>query len=235
MNCADDQVVVFTRNTTDSLNLLAQCVPGSTVVLDVEHHANLLPWNDARIVTAADTIEETIERLIGELCTKPAALLAITGASNVTGEILPIARLADIAHRCGARILVDAAQLAPHRRIDLQECGVDYIAFSGHKLYAPFGAGVLVGRRDWLDEAQPYLVSGGAVREVTIESTEGLRACPPRGRFPQRSRCGSHRDRMRNPARAGLRRHRRPREGTHGPAHRRIVRHRGRLARATVE
>ncbi|MDJ0013669.1 aminotransferase class V-fold PLP-dependent enzyme [Rhodococcus erythropolis] len=177
VNCADDQVVVFTRNTTDSLNLLAQCVPGSTVVLDVEHHANLLPWNDARIVTAADTIEETIERLIGELCTKPAALLAITGASNVTGEILPIARLADIAHRCGARILVDAAQLAPHRRIDLQECGVDYIAFSGHKLYAPFGAGVLVGRRDWLDEAQPYLAGGGAVREVTIESTEW--ACAP--------------------------------------------------------
>ncbi len=177
VNCADDQVVVFTRNTTDSLNLLAQCVPGSTVVLDVEHHANLLPWNDARIVTAADTIEETIERLIGELCTKPAALLAITGASNVTGEILPIARLADIAHRCGARILVDAAQLAPHRRIDLQECGVDYVAFSGHKLYAPFGAGVLVGRRDWLDEAQPYLAGGGAVREVTIESTEW--ACAP--------------------------------------------------------
>lgn len=113
VNCADDQVVVFTRNTTDSLNLLAQCVPGSTVVLDVEHHANLLPWNDARIVTAADTIEETIERLIGELCTKPAALLAITGASNVTGEILPIARLADIAHRCGARILVDAACWLP--------------------------------------------------------------------------------------------------------------------------
>ena len=65
----------------------------------------------------------------------------------------------------------------PHRRIDLQECGVDYVAFSGHKLYAPFGAGVLVGRRDWLDEAQPYLAGGGAVREVTIESTEW--ACAP--------------------------------------------------------
>ncbi|MGC0362034.1 selenocysteine lyase/cysteine desulfurase [Rhodococcus sp. 27YEA15] len=177
LNCSEDQVVVFTRNTTDSLNLLAQCVPGSTVVLDVEHHANLLPWNDARVVTAADTVEETIERLVAELCTKPAALLAVTGASNVTGEILPIARLTEIAHRLGTRILVDAAQLAPHRRIDLQECGVDYIAFSGHKLYAPFGSGVLAGRRDWLDQAQPYLAGGGAVREVTTTSTEW--ACAP--------------------------------------------------------
>ncbi|QBJ97030.1 aminotransferase class V-fold PLP-dependent enzyme [Rhodococcus sp. ABRD24] len=166
-----DQVVVFTRNTTDSLNLLAGCVPGDTVVLDVEHHANLLPWNNCRVVEAADTVAETIRRLVAELCAKPAALLAVTGASNVTGEVLPIAELAELAHRCGARILVDGAQLAPHRRVNLAELGVDYLAFSGHKLYAPFGAGVLVGRRDWLDEAQPYLAGGGAVREVTLDET----------------------------------------------------------------
>ncbi|MBC2641667.1 MULTISPECIES: aminotransferase class V-fold PLP-dependent enzyme [unclassified Rhodococcus (in: high G+C Gram-positive bacteria)] len=168
----DDQVVVFTRNTTDSLNLLAGCVPGSTVVLDIEHHANLLPWKGSRIVRAADTLAETVRLLVAELCSKPTALLAVTGASNVTGEVLPIAALAEVAHRCGARILVDAAQLAPHRRIDLAECGVDYLAFSGHKLYAPFGAGVLVGRRDWLDAADPYLAGGGAVRNVTVESTQ---------------------------------------------------------------
>ncbi|MFC0447796.1 aminotransferase class V-fold PLP-dependent enzyme [Rhodococcus jostii] len=168
----DDQVVVFTRNTTDSLNLLAGCVPGSTVVLDIEHHANLLPWKNSRVVRAADTLAETVRLLVAELCSKPTALLAVTGASNVTGEVLPIAVLADVAHRCGARILVDAAQLAPHRRIDLAECGVDYLAFSGHKLYAPFGAGVLVGRRDWLDAADPYLAGGGAVRNVTVESTQ---------------------------------------------------------------
>lgn len=143
LDAADDQVVVFTRNTTDSLNLLAACVPGDTVVLDVEHHANFLPWQrrGRRVVAAADTVEETIRRLVAELCAKPAALLAVTGASNVTGEVLPLARLAEIAHQCGARILVDAAQLAPHRRISLRECGIDYLAFSGHKLYAPFGAG----------------------------------------------------------------------------------------------
>ncbi|MEV2225135.1 aminotransferase class V-fold PLP-dependent enzyme [Nocardia vinacea] len=186
LDAADDQVVVFTRNTTDSLNLLAACVPGDTVVLDIEHHANFLPWtrHGRRVVKAAATVEETIRQLIAELCSKPAALLAVTGASNVTGEVLPLERLATIAHQCGARILVDAAQLAPHRRISLRGTGIDYLAFSGHKLYAPFGAGVLVGRRDWLDAAEPYLAGGGAVREVTTTSAEWASA-------PQRHEAGS--------------------------------------------
>ncbi|MFW0788413.1 aminotransferase class V-fold PLP-dependent enzyme [Gordonia sp. CPCC 205333] len=186
VNCADDQTVVFTRNTTDSLNLLAACVPGDTVVLDVEHHANFLPWRHRgrRVVTTAESIETTIDRLADELRAKPAALLAITGASNVTGEVLPLKRLATLAHRFGARILVDAAQLAPHRRIDLCASGIDYLAFSGHKLYAPFGAGVLIGRRDWLDAAEPYLAGGGAVREVTVANVEWAPS-------PQRHEAGS--------------------------------------------
>ncbi|WP_431958287.1 aminotransferase class V-fold PLP-dependent enzyme [Nocardia lijiangensis] len=186
LDAGDDQVVVFTRNTTDSLNLLAACVPGDTVVLDIEHHANFLPWTQhgRRVVRAADTVAETIRLLVAELCSKPAALLAVTGASNVTGEVLPLERLADIAHQCGARILVDAAQLAPHRRISLRETGIDYLAFSGHKLYAPFGAGVLVGRRDWLDQAAPYLAGGGAVRAVSAEHAEWAPA-------PQRHEAGS--------------------------------------------
>ncbi|GAB2652712.1 aminotransferase class V-fold PLP-dependent enzyme [Nocardia goodfellowii] len=186
LDAADDQVVVFTRNTTDSLNLLAACVPGDTVVLDIEHHANFLPWtkHGRRVVRAADTIEETIRLLVAELCSKPAALLAVTGASNVTGEVLPLERLAEIAHQCGARILVDAAQLAPHRRISLRDTGIDYLACSGHKLYAPFGAGVLVGRRDWLDRAEPYLAGGGAVREVSTTDAQWAAA-------PQRHEAGS--------------------------------------------
>ncbi|MFF7940370.1 aminotransferase class V-fold PLP-dependent enzyme [Nocardia gamkensis] len=186
LDAADDQVVVFTRNTTDSLNLLASCVPGDTVVLDIEHHANFLPWTKRgrRVVQAADTVEETIGRLVAELCSKPVALLAVTGASNVTGEVLPLERLATIAHQCGARILVDAAQLAPHRRISLRDTAIDYLAFSGHKLYAPFGAGVLVGKRDWLDAAQPYLAGGGAVREVRSDAAEWASA-------PQRHEAGS--------------------------------------------
>ncbi|MET0977008.1 MAG: aminotransferase class V-fold PLP-dependent enzyme [Leifsonia sp.] len=166
----DGDVVVFTRNTTDALGLLASAVPGETVLLDIEHHANLLPWqaSSARIVLSADTIAETLERLDAELARRPAALVTITGASNVTGEILPIRKLATIAHRRGARLAVDGAQLVPHRRVDLLRDGVDYLAFSGHKVYAPFGAGVLVGRADWLDAAPPYLQGGGAVSEVTL-------------------------------------------------------------------
>ena len=171
-----DDVVVFTRNTTDALNLLAGCVPegGEVVVLDIEHHANLLPWQRRahRVVEAASTLAQTLSRLQVELARRPAALLAVTGASNVTGEQLPLGALAGLAHRHGARIAVDAAQLAPHRRIDVVAGEIDYVAFSGHKLYAPFGAGVLVGRRDWLDAAPPYLAGGGAVREVSVTATD---------------------------------------------------------------
>lgn len=170
-----DDVVVFTRNTTDALNVLAGCVPedGEVVVLDIEHHANLLPWQGRahRVVESAGTLERTVARIEAELARRPAALLAVTGASNVTGEQLPIGTLARLAHRHGARISVDAAQLAPHRRVDLVASGVDYLAFSGHKLYAPWGAGVLVGRRDWLDAGRPYLAGGGAVREVRVDET----------------------------------------------------------------
>lgn len=171
----EDDVVVFTRNTTDALNVLAGCVPdgGEVVVLDIEHHANLLPWRELphRLVEAASTLSRTLARIEAELARRPAALLAVTGASNVTGEQLPIGTLARLAHRYGARISVDAAQLAPHRRIDLVASGVDYLALSGHKLYAPWGAGALVGRRDWLDAGRPYLAGGGAVRSVALDET----------------------------------------------------------------
>lgn len=171
----EDDVVVVTRNTTDALNLLASAVPdgGEVVFLDVEHHANLLPWRGVahRCVEAAHTLAGSVARVADALAERPAALLAVTGCSNVTGEVLPITRLAEVAHAHGAGIVVDAAQLAPHRRLDLAATGIDYVAFSGHKLYAPFGAGVLVGRRDWLDDAPPYLAGGGAVREVTLDGT----------------------------------------------------------------
>jgi selenocysteine lyase/cysteine desulfurase len=96
-------------------------------------------------------------------------LVSVTGASNVTGEIWPIRQIVDLAHRYEARVLVDAAQLAPHVPIDMQALGVDYVAMSGHKLYAPFGAGVLVGRADWLGAAPPFLFGGGAVDFVTLD------------------------------------------------------------------
>jgi selenocysteine lyase/cysteine desulfurase len=171
-----DDVVVFTRNTTDALNLLAAAVPGPVVHLDIEHHANLLPWQShaagARVVAARATLPETLRAVRDELARTPAALLAVTGASNVTGECLPVAELAEAAHAHGARIAIDGAQLVPHRRVDLAASGIDYLAFSGHKMYAPFGAGALVGRGDWLDAAPPYLAGGGAVREVRLDATD---------------------------------------------------------------
>jgi selenocysteine lyase/cysteine desulfurase/glyoxylase-like metal-dependent hydrolase (beta-lactamase superfamily II)/rhodanese-related sulfurtransferase len=168
-----DDLVIFTRNTTDSLNLLASVVPGDVVVLEIEHHANLLPWitDNTRVVRVAPTIEETLERVDAELASRPAALLTVTGASNVTGERLPLQRLAEIAHRNGARLAVDGAQLVAHRRVDMSADGIDYLAFSGHKVYAPFGTGALIGPSDWLDAGEPYLRGGGAVEHVTLDHT----------------------------------------------------------------
>ncbi|RBQ14251.1 cysteine desulfurase [Spongiactinospora rosea] len=167
--------VVFTRNTTDATNLLSRCLPAGTtvVVFDSEHHASLLPWPQAvRLAppafpgAAVRAADEALAAIEGP------KLLVVTAASNVTGELWPIAALAHIAHRHGARILVDAAQLVPHRRLNLTALDLDYVAFSGHKLYAPFGAGALVGRPDWLTDADPYLRGGGATRAVTAESAE---------------------------------------------------------------
>ncbi|OIJ25185.1 aminotransferase class V-fold PLP-dependent enzyme [Nocardioides luteus] len=171
----EDDVTVITRNTTDAVNLLAGCVPGRVLVLDIEHHANLLPWHrvEAGVTAIAgrDTLAGTIEALAAELAHDRYALVAITGASNVTGEALPIGEIVTLAHAHGARVLVDGAQLLAHRHFSLAATGADYVAFSGHKLYAPYGAGALVGRRDWLDVGTPYLAGGGAVDDVEVGET----------------------------------------------------------------
>ncbi|AEV83178.1 cysteine desulfurase [Actinoplanes sp. SE50] len=174
--------VIFTRNTTDSLNLLARALPAgtTTILFDGEHHANLLPWpNPLRLPTPASPhfAVQALQNALRDLRTP--AVLAITGASNVTGEIWPVRELADVAHTYGVRVVVDAAQLAPHRPVDLDELGADYLAFSGHKLYAPFGSGVLVGRGDWLDAADPYLYGGGASATVGERPGEQTWAAGP--------------------------------------------------------
>ena len=176
-----EDLVVFTRGTTDSLNLLARSLPGDTTtfVFESEHHAALLPWNRARTVRIpvpgsqqdALTLLEDALRLCAAT-TKGPRLVVIAGASNVTGELWPVRSVVSIARRYGARVALDAAQLAPHRKIDIEALGVDYVAFSGHKIYAPFGTGVLAGRADWLNDAEPYLRGGGATARVTGSGTE---------------------------------------------------------------
>ncbi|MGI5246946.1 aminotransferase class V-fold PLP-dependent enzyme [Dactylosporangium sp. CA-139066] len=175
--------VIFTRNTTDAFNLLARAVPpGTTVVtFGAEHHANLLPWRDAVRLPAPRSPEEAVEALERQLYRgKGQTLVSVTAAGNVTGEVWPVARLAEVAHRFGARIAVDAAQLAPHAAASLSGLGADYVAFSGHKLYAPFGAGVLAGRADWLEAAEPYLAGGGASAHVSDDAAVRWASGPAR-------------------------------------------------------
>jgi selenocysteine lyase/cysteine desulfurase len=163
---------VFTRNTTDAMNLLAHALPRGTTVLvfETEHHASLLPWRGRRVVRlpAPDSPVDVLTALDDALraCPVGPRLVCVSGASNVTGEVWPVAQVVGVAREHGARVALDAAQLAPHRPVDVRALGVDYVAVSGHKLYAPFGAGALVGRADWLRAAEPYLVGGGATRRV---------------------------------------------------------------------
>ncbi|MGW1888650.1 aminotransferase class V-fold PLP-dependent enzyme [Streptomyces sp. NPDC002004] len=195
LGCRADDQVVFTRSTTDSLNLLAAALPAGcrVFVFETEHHASLLPWRDARVTyldaprTPGDAVR-TLERALAEhegsspgSPLRPGggrpdgpALVCVTGASNVTGELWPVRELAAVAHAHGARIVLDAAQLAPHHPVDIAGLDVDWVAFSGHKLYAPFGSGVLAGRADWLRAAEPYLAGGGASRTVARRADGGV-------------------------------------------------------------
>ena len=169
--------VVFTRTTTDAWSVLAKALPDRAVVLvfDTEHHSTLLPWGRSRTVRlpVPRTVDDAVELLEEALAEHPSRhrLVVVTAASNVTGEVWPVARLAGVAHAHGARIAVDAAQLSAHRPIDLAAWDADWVAFSGHKTYAPFGTGVLTGRADWLDAGTPYLAGGGATRAVTEAGT----------------------------------------------------------------
>ncbi|NUV58068.1 aminotransferase class V-fold PLP-dependent enzyme, partial [Streptomyces coelicolor] len=150
LDCRDGDEVVFTRSTTDSLNLLAAALPDGceVFVFETEHHAALLPWRRAGRVTFLDAPDSpaqavaALERALADRDPYGPALVCVTGASNVTGELWPVRELAAAAHAHGARIVLDAAQLAPHRAVSVRELDVDWVAFSGHKLYAPFGSGV---------------------------------------------------------------------------------------------
>jgi selenocysteine lyase/cysteine desulfurase len=185
VNARPDDAVVFVRNTTEAINVLSASLPPGTRVLStpVEHHANMLPWrrHDLRTLPFPSSADELLDLTATELRRRPVDLLAVTGASNVTGEVWPVAALADLAHEHGAELFVDAAQLAPHRPIDMAASGIDHLAFSGHKLYAPLGAGVLVGRSH---AGEPLVHGGGAVRLVTLDEVIWART-------PERYEAGS--------------------------------------------
>jgi cysteine desulfurase/selenocysteine lyase len=178
-----EHTCIFVKNTTEAINKLARRFPFNgdrNVVLTsgMEHHSNDLPW---RSVTKTIHVGLTPDGCLDEhdydvrlaQYGECLALVAITGASNVTGNLNPIHRLAEKAHAVGAQIAVDCAQLAPHRAIDMlaldDPAHLDFVSISAHKMYAPFGCGALIGRRDVFEFGEPDVVGGGTVEIVTLE------------------------------------------------------------------
>jgi selenocysteine lyase/cysteine desulfurase len=168
-----DDVAIICRNATEALNHLAyrlRLSPRDVVVTTVvEHHANLLPWGrvaSCRYVECGAEGTFSVADVEAALDASPRpALLSVTGASNITGWLPPLDELIAAAHRRGVSVVVDAAQLAPHRRLPRD---AEFLAFSGHKLYAPFGAGVLIGPRSAFADGDPFLAGGGAVDLVDL-------------------------------------------------------------------
>jgi cysteine desulfurase / selenocysteine lyase len=177
------EVVIFCKNATEAINRLAHRLPfreGDVVVTTVmEHHSNELPWRRAaRVVHVGVLADGRVDELdltarLSELRGR-VRLLAVSGASNVTGTINPVHDWARLAHEAGAEILVDAAQLVPHRPLDMRPPSspehLDYVAFSAHKMYAPFGVGVLVANRAVFETGDPEVVGGGTVDIVDLEN-----------------------------------------------------------------
>jgi cysteine desulfurase / selenocysteine lyase len=189
LNVADDEVV-FTGGTTAAINLVSHAFgemlkPGDEVVIsELEHHSNIVPWQMLRdrrgIVLKALPVTSdgcldlgALDRLVTRRC----RLLAVTHASNVTGAVTELDRVVDAAKAVGACILLDGAQRAPHGPLDVPGLGVDFYAFSGHKMFGPHGVGVLWARRDLLDAMPPFLGGGEMIRTVTMERTDY--AAPP--------------------------------------------------------
>jgi selenocysteine lyase/cysteine desulfurase len=187
----DEYVCIFGKNTTEAVNKLARrylITPQRNVVLVslMEHHSNDLPWrNVAEVVRVqvnpdGSLDEADFDRKLEKYASR-LALVSISGASNVTGTINPIYRLAEKAHAAGVQIAVDCAQLAPHRQIIMgalaDQSHLDYVMLSGHKMYAPFGTGALIGRRDTFERGEPDMRGGGEIEIVTVD--EVVWSMPP--------------------------------------------------------
>jgi cysteine desulfurase / selenocysteine lyase len=181
LNAREPAEIIFTRGTTESINLVAaswggsQLREGDEIILsEMEHHANILPWmqiaraKGARIVVWRITDEGRLDLdELRRLITERTRMVAVTHISNVLGTINPVADICRIAHEAGALCLVDAAQSAAHLPLDVQALDCDFLAFSGHKAYGPTGIGVLYGKRVLLEQMPPYQTGGGMIRKVS--------------------------------------------------------------------
>ena len=185
LNAGSVNEIVFTRGTTESINLVATCFSeafmkeGDEIILStLEHHSNIVPWQlvQARKGIRLRVVPLTAEGCVdmeeyGRLFNSRTRFVSIAHVSNVLGTVNPVKEMTDIAHAHGVPVLVDGAQSAPHMAVDVQQLGCDFFAFSGHKVYAPTGVGVLYGRQDWLDRMPPYMGGGEMIKRVSFEHT----------------------------------------------------------------
>lgn len=185
INARSVSEIVFTRGTTESINLVAssfvcsQMKPGDEVIVSVmEHHSNIVPWQLQAerfgIVLKVIPMNDRGELLLDEyerLFSKRTKLVSVTHVSNVLGTVNPIERIIGIAHDYGVPVLVDGAQSIPHMPVDVQALDADFYVFSGHKVYGPTGIGVLYGKEYWLEKLPPYQGGGEMIQKVTFEKT----------------------------------------------------------------
>ena len=182
---ADKKEIIFTRNATEAINLVAATwaeknlnKDDEILVSEAEHHANLVPWQmvcekngcKLKVFKIGDNGSFIKEEFLNELSSKT-KLVAITAMSNVLGTIFPVKEIVQEAHKFGAKVLIDACQFAVHQKIDMKDFNCDFLAFSGHKLYGPTGIGVLYGKQDLLDSMPPYQTGGDMVEKVTYQKT----------------------------------------------------------------
>jgi len=183
--------IVFTKSATEAINLVAYTLtssvkPGDEILItEMEHHANLVPWQQLAERTGATlrwfkVLPDGRLDLDPSLITGRTKIVAVTGQSNVTGVIPPVAEIARLAHEAGAPVLADGAQLVPHHPVDVAALDVDFLAFSGHKMLGPLGLGVLYGKRDRLEALPPFLAGGDMIEVVRME---GSTFQPPPARF----------------------------------------------------
>jgi cysteine desulfurase/selenocysteine lyase len=183
INAASSREIIFTRNTTEAINLVSQTwgrmnlKKGDTIILsEMEHHSNLVPWQmlSAEKELILEYIPITDEGFLNfdeltRMLDHNPRLVAITHMSNVLGTINPVKEIARLSHEAGALVLVDGAQSVPHFPVNVQDLGIDFLAFSGHKMCGPTGIGVLYGRKHLLEEMPPFLGGGDMIKRVTLE------------------------------------------------------------------
>lgn len=185
LNAASEEEIIFTRGTTEGINLVASSFtrrfikPGDEILIsEMEHHSNIVPWQLACEASGAllkvapiDERGVIIEEEFLKLLTPKTKIVSLGHISNALGTVNPVKKYIQAAHAVGAKVLIDGAQAAPHLKIDVRDLDADFYAFSGHKLYGPTGIGILYGKRELLDEMPPYQGGGDMIEEVRFEKT----------------------------------------------------------------